>query len=126
MKLFTQTTLMMTLVGSALLTACGQAPQMPLQPMQIQQNVQSMTMQNAESRQLLIRFHTERDMTDSESFRAKYGLHVRAYLPQMDLYIVDIDETIGLKSAQIIGYLMNDPMIAFAEINQNVQVSPIF
>lgn len=117
---------MITLMTGALLTACGQAPQMPVQLAQPQM-IQQMNVAHAaqSSRQLLVRFKTEMDYTDSAEFSAKYGLHIRQYRSDLDAYIVDVDDSVMLQSTQIVRYLMADPLVAFAEVNHGIQVSPI-
>ena len=115
------TTLILTGSLLSLLTACGQSTSLPNHTMppsfsrQSQQQVHS-------SRQLMVRFQQAMTKAAEAEFSAKYGLHLVNYLPELDVYIVEIDASVGLQAAQVVSYLQKDPAVAHAEINHSIKL----
>lgn len=105
----------------SLITACGQSNPLPNRVMaptfsrQSQQQVHT-------SRQLMVRFQQAMTKAAEAEFSAKYGLHLINYLPALDVYIVEIDASVGLQAAQVVNYLQKDPSIAHAEINHSINL----
>lgn len=132
-NLKTTKTLMMSALFALALTACGQptlnssmTPMQLRQPVRMQsQQAQFSQTQSAQSRQLIVKFRNQMSRAMAAEFNAKYGLQIIQYLPAIDAYIVALESELGLKADRVISYLMQDPMVAHAEVNVTVQVKPI-
>ncbi|MEZ0367556.1 MAG: hypothetical protein ACAI44_00560, partial [Candidatus Sericytochromatia bacterium] len=122
MKRNLKTTLMLSTLFAAALTACG--PQAPI-PSQIKIPVRVQSTQTNESHQLLVRFRGQMTRSRAAEFNAKYGLHIGQFLPKLNVYIVDVDMQIGLKAEKVASFLQNDPMVEHVEVNYAVQVQPV-
>lgn len=122
MKRNLKATLMMSLFAAAL-SACGPQTQLPVQMMKQPVRIQA---QQTVARTLLVRFHGQMNRARADEFNAKYGVHILQYLPNIDVYVVEIDTETGLRPEKVMVYLHNDPMVAHAEVNVSVQAKPVY
>lgn len=114
--------ILLGLVATAALSACGQAPMMHMAPAPRPVMMQA---QNQKPQQLLIRFHTEMDRSFTQAFTAQYGLSIRNYIPSLNVYVADINPVVGLEAADVINVLMQDRHVAHAEVNYEMTADPI-
>lgn len=122
MKLNQMTTLMMSSLFVVALSACGTQPQM----MQVRQPVRVQSqMQTPATQQILVRFRDQLTRARAAEFSAKYGINIRQYLPALNVYVVEVSAELGLRPDKVVSFLQQDPMVAHAEVNLQVQVKPV-
>lgn len=109
--------------AALLLTACGQnlspLPNAVSAPALIQRyQAQSGTTQIA------VRFKPEASRTAMMQFNSRYGLRTLYYNPQLNVYIMEpVNPRVNMSS--LIRTMGQDPAVAFAEINQEIKVTPV-
>ncbi|MGV3527171.1 MAG: S8 family serine peptidase [Candidatus Sericytochromatia bacterium] len=121
MKRILSSTLLTGLVAS-LLTACGSTP---LPSQSLAPRFQAQQRQTESTRELLVRFRISLSAAHANEFNAKYGVHLRQFVPALNAYVVEIDNSVGLPAAQVVRYLSQDPMVLHAEINGRMEISPV-
>ncbi len=115
-------TLVISTLFAVSLSACGAQTRLP---MQIKQPVQAQKYQAVNAQQILVRFHGQLSRARIAEFNAKYGISIRQFLPDLNVYVVEVPDSLGIRADRVVSYLQKDPIVAHAEVNMNVQIQPV-
>ncbi|GIW21312.1 MAG: hypothetical protein KatS3mg068_0319 [Candidatus Sericytochromatia bacterium] len=80
------------------------------------------TMVGNENKEILVKFKKGLTKANINEFQAKYGLRTVKVLPASNIHVMKNE--IGMKNEQILGYIQNDPMVLYAEINREISFGP--
>ncbi|PIQ23313.1 hypothetical protein COW36_08195 [bacterium (Candidatus Blackallbacteria) CG17_big_fil_post_rev_8_21_14_2_50_48_46] len=105
-----------------LMTACGQTAVLPnsasspalVQTYQAPANIG----------QIAVRFRQDASRTALGQFNSRYGLRTVNYHPQLNIYLMEpVNPRVNISS--LIRTMGQDPAVVFAEINQEIKVTPV-
>ncbi len=115
-------TILPIITAALLLTACGQSTSMPASvtaPALVQRYQAP-----AANAQVLVRFRPEATRTALGQFNSRYGLRISHFNSQLNVYVMDVvNPRANLNS--MISAMSRDAAVIFAEINQEIKVSPV-
>lgn len=131
-------TLMIALMGSAALfmNGCNNAsavlPQTPvmLNPAAAQFQSQPLMRQNSmqqQSKEILVRFRPDAPRHLLAIFADKYQLQLSGYLQEINVYVYTHQSGMTQQGLQqMLSQMNQDAAVAYAELNQKIEVTPIF
>ncbi|MGE3726086.1 MAG: hypothetical protein AB7I41_11080 [Candidatus Sericytochromatia bacterium] len=115
-------TLLPILSAALLLTACGQSTSLPatVSAPALVQRYQA----PAANQQVLVRFRPDASRTALGQFNGRYGLRTVNYNSQLNVYVMEVVNP-RANLGSLISAMSRDAAVIFAEINQQIKVSPV-
>lgn len=116
-------TLLPMMTTALLLTACGQTTTALPATVNAPALVQRYQAPNA-NQQVLVRFRPDASRTALGQFNSRYGLRIVNYNAQLNVYVMEVVNPRANLSS-LVNAMSKDSAVIFAEVNQQVKVTPV-